>query len=45
MHISYASSCNERLMLVYGFDLGPQNDNKDCHPMLQSLIDELDEDE
>jgi hypothetical protein len=45
IYIEYSRSCNERLLLVYGFDLGPLNEKKDCHSVLQSMIDELDEEE
>ena len=45
VHIAYAKSCNERLLLVYGFDLGAANDKRDCHPVLQSVIDDLDDEE
>jgi hypothetical protein len=32
-------------MSVYGFHLGAQNHKKECHSVLQSIIDELDEEE
>ena len=45
VHISYAKSCNDRLMLVYGFQLGMQNGKTDCNLVLQGLIDQFDEEE
>jgi len=45
VRISYAKSCNDRLMWFYGFQLGMQNEKTDCNLVLQGLIDQFDEEE